>query len=126
MMVQVRTAVQNQTLAPLTLSVMPNFFRPFTLALIQLGSIGLDKVENLRHARKMILKASLDPEGKKPDIIVLPVRRRYGFCLPCTSSKMIRNASTHPMDTHISERIQKKLVLRPEVCTTSQKAQAKA
>ncbi len=61
---------------------MANFFRSFTLALIQLGSIGHNKVENLRHAREMILKASLDlPEGKRPDIIVLPVRRRYGFLL---------------------------------------------
>jgi len=47
-------------------------FKPFTLALIQLGGISANKADNLKHAREMILKAA----GKKPDLIVLPVRFR--------------------------------------------------
>jgi hypothetical protein len=50
-------------------------FRPFTLALIQLGQIGASKPDNLRHARDMVLKAAAGgASGKKPDVIVLPVR----------------------------------------------------
>ncbi|KAJ6455863.1 carbon-nitrogen hydrolase [Mycena sanguinolenta] len=44
-------------------------FKPFTLALIQLGKVTANKVENLKHAREMILKAA---STKKPDLIVLP------------------------------------------------------
>ncbi|KAK7693057.1 hypothetical protein QCA50_002622 [Cerrena zonata] len=49
-------------------------FKPFTLALIQLGQIGSDKTANLKHAREMILKAAKGPEpsGPKPDLIALP------------------------------------------------------
>lgn len=43
--------------------------KPFSLALIQLGSIGADKKANLKHARDKILEAG----SKKPDLIVLPV-----------------------------------------------------
>ncbi|KAJ6546413.1 carbon-nitrogen hydrolase [Mycena vulgaris] len=43
-------------------------FKPFRLALIQLGNITSNKSDNLVHAREMILKAA----GKKPDLIVLP------------------------------------------------------
>ncbi|GLB35266.1 putative carbon-nitrogen hydrolase [Lyophyllum shimeji] len=46
-------------------------FKPFTLALIQLGSIGAEKTANLQHAREMILKAAAG-YTKKPDVIVLP------------------------------------------------------
>jgi len=50
-------------------------FRPFRLALIQLGSIGPNKLDNLNHARDMILKAARNQEAaKRPDVIVLPVR----------------------------------------------------
>ncbi|KAF9562125.1 carbon-nitrogen hydrolase [Agrocybe pediades] len=47
--------------------------RAFTLALIQLGSIGSNKSDNLRHAQQMILRASHGQgSAKKPDLIVLP------------------------------------------------------
>jgi omega-amidase len=50
-------------------------FRPFTLAFIQLGQIGANKADNLKHAREMIFKAtSAQGPNKKPDIVVLPVR----------------------------------------------------
>lgn len=51
-------------------------FKPFNLALIQLGQIGADKRANLKHARDMIRRAA-SGEGVggaqgKPDLIVLP------------------------------------------------------
>ncbi|KAI9446840.1 carbon-nitrogen hydrolase [Lactarius indigo] len=52
-------------------------FKPFNLALIQLGQIGTDKAANLKHARDMIRKAA-NGEGRnsnthgKPDLVVLP------------------------------------------------------
>ena len=63
-------------------------FKPFTLALIQLGRVGADKAANLTHARDMIRRAAagevMGPgaeaehgtanERGKPDLIVLPVR----------------------------------------------------
>ena len=48
-------------------------FKPFNLALIQLGQIGADKAANLRHARDMIRKAADGNMQGKPDLIVLPV-----------------------------------------------------
>ena len=39
---------------------------PFTLALVQLGQIGSNKTENLKHARDMVLKAAAGKDGKKP------------------------------------------------------------
>ncbi len=45
--------------------------KPFTLALIQLGSITANKRDNLQHARDMIIRAANNE--KKPDLIVLPV-----------------------------------------------------
>ncbi|KIL61927.1 hypothetical protein M378DRAFT_166410 [Amanita muscaria Koide BX008] len=45
-------------------------FRPFTLALIQLGKITANKQHNLQHAREMIVKAA--KHERKPDLIVLP------------------------------------------------------
>jgi omega-amidase len=51
-------------------------FKPFNLALIQLGGITDDKSANLSHAREMLLKAA-HGEGVndrvKLDLIVLPV-----------------------------------------------------
>ncbi|KAJ3723514.1 carbon-nitrogen hydrolase [Lentinula guzmanii] len=48
--------------------VKPPTFKPFKLALIQLGNISANKNDNLKHAREMILKAA----SGKPDLIVLP------------------------------------------------------
>ncbi|KAJ3569180.1 hypothetical protein NP233_g5223 [Leucocoprinus birnbaumii] len=48
-------------------------FRPFTLAFIQLGQVGANKPDNLKHAREMVLKAaSGQGHSKKPDLVVLP------------------------------------------------------
>ncbi|KAE9389739.1 carbon-nitrogen hydrolase [Gymnopus androsaceus JB14] len=46
----------------------PPTFKPFKLALIQLGNIGADKSANLKHAHEMVMKAA----SAKPDLIVLP------------------------------------------------------
>ncbi|TEB36095.1 carbon-nitrogen hydrolase [Coprinellus micaceus] len=47
--------------------------KPFTLALIQLGNIGANKTDNLKHAREMIHKAVTNHgEKKRPDLVVLP------------------------------------------------------
>jgi hypothetical protein len=48
-------------------------FKPFNLALIQLGQINADKAANLKHARDMIRKAANGNTQGKPDLIVLPV-----------------------------------------------------
>jgi omega-amidase len=51
-------------------------FKPFNLALIQLGGVTDDKSANLSHAREMLLKAARGEGAKdrvKPDLIVLPV-----------------------------------------------------
>jgi hypothetical protein len=55
-------------------SVAPTF-KAFNIALIQLGGVTANKADNLKHARKMILKAATgDGDSKpKPDVIVLPV-----------------------------------------------------
>jgi len=61
-----------------TTSIPPTpAFKPFNLALIQLGQIGADKASNLKHAREMIRRAASGEgvggaQGKKPDLIVLP------------------------------------------------------
>ncbi|KAH9857751.1 carbon-nitrogen hydrolase [Lenzites betulinus] len=49
-------------------------FKPFNLALIQLGEVGPDKDANLKHAREMIKKAASGSGGTKPkpDLVVLP------------------------------------------------------
>ncbi|KAG6865873.1 hypothetical protein C0991_010954 [Blastosporella zonata] len=57
----------------------PPVLKSFTLALIQLGSVGADKTANLQHAREMILKAAAG-RVKKPELIVLPVRTRFTSC----------------------------------------------
>ncbi|OCH95223.1 carbon-nitrogen hydrolase [Obba rivulosa] len=56
------------------MSSAPPTFKPFTLALVQLGQIGADKAANLKHAREMILKAASDEGGTRarPDVVVLP------------------------------------------------------
>ncbi|KAJ7608719.1 carbon-nitrogen hydrolase [Roridomyces roridus] len=45
-------------------------FKPFRLALIQLGSVTANKTDNIKHAREMVLRAAAN--AKKPDLIVLP------------------------------------------------------
>ena len=98
-------------------------FKPFTLALVQLGGIGSDKnglwsftwshqisvsafpgpSANLKHAREMVLKAASGkgPSGKKPDLIVLPVR--VIEIVPCSDRDIAgRNASTRHMAMCIS------------------------
>ncbi|THH20930.1 hypothetical protein EW146_g499 [Bondarzewia mesenterica] len=47
-------------------------FKPFNLALIQLGQIGADKSANLAHAKEMILKAARPEASQRPDLVVLP------------------------------------------------------
>ncbi|KAG2034238.1 hypothetical protein BDR03DRAFT_1013575 [Suillus americanus] len=61
-------------------SVAPPVFKPFTLTLIQLGSIGSDKVVNFQHAHKMIVKA-VKGNSDKPQVVVLLecFNSPYGF-----------------------------------------------
>ncbi|KAA1478815.1 carbon-nitrogen hydrolase [Dentipellis sp. KUC8613] len=56
------------------MSSSPPLFKPFKLALIQLGQIGFDKAQNLKHARDMVLKAARGETSMigKPDLVVLP------------------------------------------------------
>ncbi|KAI0693894.1 carbon-nitrogen hydrolase [Cytidiella melzeri] len=55
------------------MSTLPPTFKPFNLALVQLGQITADKSANLQHARDMILKAAQgSANDEKPDVIVLP------------------------------------------------------
>ncbi|KXN87732.1 Hydrolase C26A3.11 [Leucoagaricus sp. SymC.cos] len=55
------------------MSLAKSGLKPFTLAFVQLGQIGANKTENLKHAREMILKAaSSQGHSKKPDLVVLP------------------------------------------------------
>lgn len=86
-------------------------FKPFNLALIQLGQVGADKNANLRHARDMIRRAA-NGEGAgivqgKPDLIVLPVStlcavHAIGHLQGVTVARHCRNASTRLMATCIS------------------------
>jgi hypothetical protein len=60
-----------------TMSILPRppVLKPFRLALVQLGGLGSNKADNLKHARDMILKAARGVSGSdKPNLIVLPVR----------------------------------------------------
>jgi hypothetical protein len=47
--------------------------KPFRLTLIQLGGVGEDKSANLAHAQEMVKKAVQPVDGKKTDLVVLPV-----------------------------------------------------
>lgn len=60
----------NGSLSMTLMSKLPTF-KPFKLALIQLGNISANKTDNLKHAREMVLKAA----SGKPDLIVLPASR---------------------------------------------------
>ncbi|GBE82573.1 carbon-nitrogen hydrolase [Sparassis latifolia] len=59
---------------PMSSGSAPPAFKPFNLALIQLGQVTADKAANLKHAREMILKAAGGDGGAKPkpDLVVLP------------------------------------------------------
>lgn len=55
----------------------------FRLAMIQLAAVGdgSDKAANLAHAKEMIAKAVQGgQEGRKPDVVVLPVRLTSPTC----------------------------------------------
>lgn len=69
---RVSAPIQSRSMAQ---SVTAPTFKPFNLALIQLGGVSADKAHNLKHAREMILKAASGEGGSKPkpNIIVLPV-----------------------------------------------------
>lgn len=54
-------------------------FKPFRIALIQLGNIGPSKDDNLRHVQDMLRNAAKPADGVKPNLIVLPVRRECSF-----------------------------------------------
>jgi predicted amidohydrolase len=87
-------------------------FKPFNLALVQLGQIGADKIANLKHARDMIRRAA-SGEGVggaqgRPDLIVLPVsaspyvdhaKRDSSLKIVC----LVRNASTRLTGMCISQ-----------------------
>lgn len=99
-------------------------FKPFTLALIQLGNIGANKPDNLKHAHEMIRKAS--GHDKKPDLIVLPVCARCSSIIICSLIARARNVSTHHMDTLTSLYTPRRLVSAPERLMTLQKVKARA
>ncbi len=52
-------------------------FKPFRLALVQMGGATSSKEKNLAHARALIARAASPGDGPKPGVIVLPV----GSCL---------------------------------------------
>ena len=85
-----------------TMSTQAPAFLGFHLALVQLGRIGPDKGENLRHAKYMIARAASGDGGRnsKPDLIVLPVSRRQSYSSNTCLTELVlvsRNASTRPM-----------------------------
>ena len=58
----------------MSLLVKTPVFKPFNVALIQLGGLGANKAENLTRAREMILKAArAEGSRPKPRMVVLPV-----------------------------------------------------
>ena len=52
-------------------------FKPFRLALVQMGGVTSSKEKNLVHAKELIARAASPGDGAKPGVIVLPV----GSCL---------------------------------------------
>jgi hypothetical protein len=95
-------------------------FRPFSLAFIQLGQIGANKADNLKHAREMIFKAILaQGRNKKPDIVVLPVRLLSASNLSYRCLIVIfRNVSTPLMVTFTSLSMPRSLGLHQGSLTT--------
>ncbi|RPD65790.1 carbon-nitrogen hydrolase [Lentinus tigrinus ALCF2SS1-7] len=82
-------------------------FKPFNLALIQLGGVGTDKAANLRHAREMIKKAASGDGGAKPkpDLIVLPecFNSLYGHVHFPVYAETIGYTPGQPYDVDASE-----------------------
>jgi hypothetical protein len=116
-------------------------FKPFNLALIQLGQIGADKRANLNHARDMIRRAA-SGEGVggaqgKPDLIVLPVSTEHShryicphqteqFPEDCLFLSLYRNASTRLMGMCTSQSTLSLSSLNRERNIMSRLARAKA
>jgi hypothetical protein len=48
-------------------------FKPFRLALVQMGGVTSSKEKNLVHAKELIVRAASPGDGAKPGVIVLPV-----------------------------------------------------
>lgn len=108
----------------------PPTFKPFNIALIQLGGITHDKASNLKHAREMILKAATGEGGvkPKPDVIVLPVCNVN--ILPLRIAVLIwrfhRNASIRHTVMCISQYMQSRLHTPPASSMTSQRVRVRA
>jgi omega-amidase len=81
-------------------------FRPFTLALIQMGHIGANKADNLRRARELIRKAAAaEGRPKKPDLVVLPecFNSPYGHVHFPVYAEKIGYSVDQPYDATTSE-----------------------
>ncbi|KAF8731237.1 hypothetical protein AX14_005010 [Amanita brunnescens Koide BX004] len=78
-------------------------FKPFTLALIQLGGVTANKHANLQHARDMVIRAANNE--KKPDLIVLPecFNSPYGHIHFPIYAENINFTPGEPYDPTISE-----------------------
>jgi len=60
-----------RAMATLSTSNAPPF-KPFRLALVQMGGVTSSKAENLAHAKELIARAASPGNGAKPGVIVLP------------------------------------------------------
>lgn len=68
--------VSYRAMATLSASDAPPF-KPFRLALVQMGGVTSSKERNLAHAKELVARAASPGDGPKPGVIVLPV----GSCL---------------------------------------------
>jgi len=68
--------VSYRAMATLSASNAPPF-KPFRLALVQMGGVTNSKEKNLAHVKELIAQAASPGDGAKPGLIVLPV----GSCL---------------------------------------------
>ena len=68
---------------------------PFTLALVQLGQIGSNKTENLKHARDMVLKAAAGKDGKPTTLgdIAKQVMAQYKVKLDASTNQKSRQTT---------------------------------
>lgn len=64
--------VSYRAMATLAANDVPPF-RPFRLALVQMGGITSSKEKNLAHAKELVARAASPRDGPKPGVIVLPV-----------------------------------------------------
>ncbi|KAF8267859.1 carbon-nitrogen hydrolase [Lactarius quietus] len=84
-------------------------FKPFNLALIQLGQVCADKAANLKHARDMIRKAASGNTHGKPDLIVLPecFNSPYGHVhFPVYAESIgFRKGEKYDIDASLSESV---------------------